>query len=519
MSGAHPEVEWRRLDARKLFIEPLSALRELLPVAIPVLFVGASNEWGFVAIGAVLAVLAVLGGVVAWFSVRWRVTPERLEVRRGIVSRRESVTPLERVRSVDVTASPLRRMLGIAKVKVGTGASSDVDLDGLAREEAEALRALLLTRHPARPIGAGGDEEAGARSAAAAPADLAQEPVQPPGQGPREVVIARLRPQWVAYAPLTLSGLAVVAGAAGLFSQVLDDVFDRLLELPVVQAVWGHLEGQPLASALVEVVVTLLVVFALASAVVYVVRFWNFRLTRAGDESLRITRGLTTTYSSTVELARLRGVTITRPLLLRLAGAATLTSLIAGQGADDEAEGSELLLPPAPAAEARRVAVEVLGDRRAVEGEVHRHGPVARRRRHVRALLPAVLSAAAVAGVSLWMPGIPKSLWALPAVLAVLAPVVAEAHYASLGHALTARHLVARSGVFPQQRTVVQRDGVIAWRIQATWFQRRAGLVTLTAVTAAPTGDARIIDITEEEAARLVVEMAPVVFEPSVAAR
>lgn len=518
MSQAYPEVAWRRLNPRKLVIEPLSALREWLPVAIPVLFVGASNEWGFVAIGAALAALAVLGGVVAWFSVRWRVTPERLEVRHGIVSRRESVTPLERVRSVDVTASPLRRMLGIAKVKVGTGASSDVDLDGLAREEAEALRARLLTRHPARLVAAG-EGEAEASPAAAAPTDLAREATQPPDQRPREAVIAQLRPRWVAYAPLTLSGLAVVAGAAGLFSQVLGDVFGRLLELPVTQAVWGYLEGQPLASAVAEVVVTVLVVFALASTIVYVVRFWNFRLTRRGDESLRITRGLTTTYSSTVELARVRGVTITRPLLLRLAGAATLTSLIAGQGADDGAEGSALLLPPAPAAEVRRVAVEVLGDRRAVEGEVRQHGPVARRRRHVGALLPPAMAVAAVAGVSLWMPGIPKSLWALPVVLVVLAPVVAEAHYASLGHALTSRHLVARSGVFPQQRTVVQRDGVIAWRIRATWFQRRVGLVTLTAVTAAPTGDARIIDITEEEATRLVVELESAVFEPCVAAR
>jgi len=51
------------------------------------------------------------------------------------------------VRSVDLEASLLHRILGLQKVQIGTGVDDDrITLDALATADAQALRTTLLTR-------------------------------------------------------------------------------------------------------------------------------------------------------------------------------------------------------------------------------------------------------------------------------------------------------------------------------------------------------------------------------------
>ena len=66
----------------------------------------------------------------------------------------------DRIRTVDVTARAMHRLLGLARVEIGTGrsdreADGGVRLDGLTAAEAAALREELLHRRaPAAPAGA-----------------------------------------------------------------------------------------------------------------------------------------------------------------------------------------------------------------------------------------------------------------------------------------------------------------------------------------------------------------------------
>ena len=57
--------------------------------------------------------------------------------------------------------------------------------------------------------------------------------------------------------------------------------------------------------------------------------------------------------------------------------------------------------------------------------------------------------------------------------------------YRSLGHALAGSALVTRQGSFERRRDVLACDGIIGWNVRESFFQRRAGLATLTATTAA----------------------------------
>jgi putative membrane protein len=66
--------------------------------------------------------------------------------------------------------------------------------------------------------------------------------------------------------------------------------------------------------------------------------------------------------------------------------------------------------------------------------------------------------------------------------------------YRSLGHGITGGYLVARSGTVRRSTVALQRRGVIGWSVRQSVFQRRAGLVTIRATTAAGAGAYAIHD-------------------------
>jgi len=91
----------------------------------------------------------------------------------------------------------------------------------------------------------------------------------------------------------------------------------------------------------------------------------------------------------------------------------------------------------------------------------------------------------AAIGVATWARHGP--LWVPIASLALLpaAGFVAVDRYRNLGHRLAGGWLVTRTGTFARRRSIIGTDAIIGWRIHQTWFQRRQGLMTLTATTAA----------------------------------
>jgi putative membrane protein len=89
--------------------------------------------------------------------------------------------------------------------------------------------------------------------------------------------------------------------------------------------------------------------------------------------------------------------------------------------------------------------------------------------------------------------------------------------YRRLGHGLTDQHLVVRSGSLRGRRDVVQRTGIIGWNLQQSWFQRRAGLVTLVATTAAGSQAYAAVDVPEHLAIALADEAVPGLVTPFLA--
>jgi putative membrane protein len=156
---------------------------------------------------------------------------------------------------------------------------------------------------------------------------------------------------------------------------------------------------------------------------------------------------------------------------------------------------ASLLLPPCPRATAEMVLTELIARPEAVTGALRGHGRVATRRRWTRALaLPAVLLVAMVALYS----RTPVWLWSVCAVLTACCALLAFDRSRALGHRVDAQWLVSRAGSLDRRRDCIAAAGIIGWTVRQTLLQRRAGVATLIAATAAGVKGYRVLDVPAE---------------------
>ncbi|WP_165355145.1 PH domain-containing protein [Nocardioides oleivorans] len=464
-----PGEGWSRLSPRKLLLDPVKAVGQSI-VPVVVALVGISQNPRYWPIILPIAIIGpVLFGVLPWLTTHYRLTETQIQVRKGILNKQTSTAPLDRVRSVDLEASLLHRVLGVQKVQVGTGVDDDrITLDALAAADAQALRTTLLHR---RAVAAPAEEAQGHDAgqdgivATAAPAE------------PAPTVLARIDWSWLRFAPFSLGRLVIVAGAVGLFSQFADNL--PIWNQDTATSAWQWITQFALVLVAVVLLVGALVGWLVISVGGYVVQWWNFLLVREHG-SLHLTSGLFTRRSITVEEAKVRGVELTEPVLMRGVGGAELATLATGVE-----DGVTTVLPPCPRGVAIRVGETVLDHAGPLTEPLVEHGPRAHRRawfRQVRNCLDVVV----VAAVAWWF--LDFSIWwvvALAVAAVLLGAAAGEASYRHLGHRLSGDHLVAGSGVLARIRTVLETDGIIGWVVTQSWWQRRIGLADLTATTAA----------------------------------
>ncbi len=488
---------WRRLNPRMLLVHPVQEVIRAWPLLLGLVVAGSrGNPWWTV--GGV--VMAIVLGTSRWFTTTYRITPEQVQVRRGLLRRQVLTVPRARVRSVDVTAHAMHRVLGLARVSVGTGRSDQqndgLKLDGLDATDAARLHEELLHR----PAGTGSGPVATAAPEAPAPTP--------------EVELARLRPGWLRYGPFTLYGLVVVGVVAGFLSRVVNEAHIDVGRLGAVREATTQAGRAPLWLLVVVVVVVVGLFVAGASTAGYLLAFFNFRLSRHPGGTLHVRRGLVTTRATTIEERRLRGAELSEPLLLRAVGGARLlaitTGLRVGRGAE---RGGTVLLPPAPAAEAVGVAAAVLNDPRPLAAPLTGHGPRARRRRYTRALAGAAVVVAG--GFALGTAGyLPSWSWEWALLVVPVALALAFDRYRSLGHALLAGRLVSRRGSLVRRRSALACEGIIGFNVRQSYFQRRAGLATLTATTAAGRQRYPVPDVDMAAALRLAEAARPGLLTP-----
>jgi putative membrane protein len=311
-----------------------------------------------------------------------------------------------------------------------------------------------------------------------------------------EGMLAELDPRWIRYAPLSFVTPVLGGSAFGVVLNI-SDWFG--LQRGVIGFVAGLFRDVPLLTTIAILVAIALAIGMVAALGLFVEMWWRYRLEREPGGTLRVRRGLSTTRSISIEESRLRGVDLVEPLGARLAGAARVDAVATGLAAkpDDDKTDRRTLLPVAPRAVADRVAADVLREPVAPTSAVRLAAhPVAARGRRLRWALAAVVVfelPLVVLGLLL-VDVLLHIAWIGAVILVPVAVLLALDAYRGLGHGITGGYLVVRSGAVRRSTVALQRRGIIGWTVRQSALQRRAGLITVWATTAAGAGAYPIYD-------------------------
>lgn len=461
-------ADWQRLSPRMLLVHPVHEVLRQLPVLVGSVVLGSStgnSAWPLTALGVIMGF-----GLLRWFFTTYRISGEYVELRTGVLQRRSISVPRNRIRSVQTDSRVLHRLLGLTVLRVGTGQQAGGEavfaLDAVQTAQVPRLRATLL-------------------------AESLDLPEQPAGR-----VLARWHASWLRYAPLSFSGLVMIAAAVGLAYQAGGVTLSERIAKAGTEA--AHRTG---IAVVVGVGVAGVVVASVLLAVLLSWLTYGGLLLRRDAGLLHLRHGVLRVREHTFDMRRLRGGTLREPLLVRLLRGARLDAVMTGVHGEGE---SSVLLPPCPASTATAVLAYLIDDASAVTGPLRRHGAAATRRRWTRALVVPALGAVLIAVAPL-----PVWVWAGWGAVTLACALLAVDRVRSLGYRVADGWLVARTGSLERRRDCIACAGIIGWTVRQTLPQRRAGVATLIAATAAGRKRYQVIDVPAELAWSVAASASP----------
>lgn len=326
-------------------------------------------------------------------------------------------------------------------------------------------------------------------------------------------LIARFQPRWVIYNMFNIWAYILALGLGWGFSWLLGS-----FGIDVVGFITGVLDWKALGWGWTVLIGVIAVgaFGAVGLGVNYFIEYWNFELTRVPGEKgtlLRTRQGLFTTREVNRDGNRMRGMQISEPVLWRWLGVSDTTVITTGLSMWSMSQPAAIL-PRAPVVVARRVAGAVLDvEPNPFELALHRHKRAALRRR----LWWACVATGGVALALMWLAATNVTptwtIWTVAALWPMLL-LAAGIAYRALGHAVSGMYLVVRSGLVSRATTALQRSAVSTIAIRESILQRRLGLRTVSAMTAAGYGAYEAPDLDAAEALHFADQAAPGLLAP-----
>lgn len=133
-------VSWR-ISAAFSLLFPIATLSLLLSLLAPSI----AGITLLVAAPVLFLVLVWWLPLARWRRWRWRLGPEALHLRFGVLIRRSEHVPYFRIQHIELVNGPIERWLGLTTVTVTTASASGAAvLPGIAQTDAPALRQALL---------------------------------------------------------------------------------------------------------------------------------------------------------------------------------------------------------------------------------------------------------------------------------------------------------------------------------------------------------------------------------------
>lgn len=511
MSTEAPQ-QWQRLSGRIIWVDLVQIIVTQLPLLIAIWLMNTTPQAGQLWPLIALAAFGLIGSVadaVRWLVTRYRITPSYLELKTGVLFRQHRSIQRDRIRSIDTEAKLRHRLARLRVVTIGAGQQSSTNeaaiaLDALAADDARALRERLLTTEVQDAVAATDSE--------ASETVTQQTESEESERGVPLQVFATFRPGWVVYNIFNIwayvVAIGLVFGGWWLLSAVGIDPTGWIVGLADWEDI-GWLGTTLLGIAAVGIV------GVIGMAVSYFTEYWNFELARVrGPESteLRTTQGLFTTREVNRDEGRIRGYQLSQPLFWRWLGVTDTYVITTGLNLWSMNQPAAIL-PRVPWHVAHRTTSAVIAPEDSpFDAELTKHPRAALRRRLWWATFSALIMAAIISALVLDDTIGSAWLWA-PVIVWPLALGAAIVAYRALGHTITGRYAVFRSGLMNRSTDALQRDAVSTIVIKESLFQRRLGLRTVSAMSAAGYGQYAALDIAAHQSLAFATEAAPGILD------
>jgi putative membrane protein len=449
------------------------------------------REGGLRGLLVVSGVISAFGFVSRYLSFRYRLTPEGIEVREGIFTRRQRAISLPRISHVSTHQNAVARLIGVVRVDVETegGGAPEASFAALSLAAAEQIR-----------------EHVGGTGSVA--------------EETRVVYAASLRDRAVLGATtLQLGGFAAVAIVAWRYLRRLDGeegaepgVMTRFLTS--LSAHFDGLADSISASPGLIVLSTALLLLGLwgLGIVASIARWHGFRVTEHGGE-LQLQRGALSRSRTIIAQDRTQAIEIRTGLLRNILGYVQIAIVTAGAGGRDRARSR--MFVPITSADRERGYLRSLWPAVTLDPVwqvVHVHY----RRQYInRGLLVLLVGVVGICFV------VPLNAVVVTAV-SIAALVTAWAIWRTAtpsrdrtGYALSGDYLHVRSGFLSPRHWIVAASHVQATILRQNPFQRRHGIVNMLIDLNGLANNQRIVipavpfEAAEEIRAELTASFAP----------
>lgn len=474
----------RRLHPAGAVLSALDDVRNALFSVVVLLVLGSqSGRLGtmLVLLGVVGAAIAVAVGYLRWRAETYGIADGAIRHRHGIVSPDETVVPLPRVHSIDVTQGPVQRLFGVNELHVqtaGGGEKGEIVLRAVSPAETARLRAAAGLPEPTA-------------------ADLPEWRLSPRGL----VLVGLTAPQLGMLLPLV--GGAIAVGNDLLGQDAANGLADRL----------------PTDSAGIVLLVAVAVAAAwLLSFLGSLVAFAGFSVTRDGDH-LRIHRGFLQRRATSVPLRRVHAVSVAEGPFRRPLGLCSVRLETAGYGREPSAARTLFPLLPiaaldsqlatfvpalahSPSARSDGSGPGADGPGRAADARPFQRPPRRAIRRYV---LPGALAALllSIAATLAW-----PTAWPAIPLLTVFAALDGLVRYRNAGWRLDADRILLRRGSLTRRTLVARPTRLQDHSLSQNDFQRRAQLANLS-ITVASGADSTVAHLDSGTAAGLFDRLRP----------
>jgi putative membrane protein len=427
----------------------------------------------------VLMLPSVALSVARYLSFRMQYEPDQLVIRSGILFKNVRHLPYARIQNLDAVQNVFHRAFGVADVRVETGGGSEPEarMSVLPVAALEEMRTRVFAGRqrsaPTVPLAAGVAEAPAEEPEAGTTSELLHLPL-------RELLLCGF---------LENKGLVLVGAAYGTLFEtgalnrvwswlVVGNVDARGLLREMVAALLGR-GALPLGRVFLALggVAVFLILVRLISMLWALLRLYDFRLTRRGDD-LRAAFGLLTRVTATIPLRRVQTVTIDQGWLHRFLGRASVRVETAGGQAGRAVRDREWVAPLIGIERVPQLVADILPGVALDDARWEGVHPRAFGRAVKPALVVALIVTAAVTVVIGWRglaAAVPLAAWAV---------VTTRQHVRHLGWAATDEWVAFRSGWLTRSQTLVKMNRIQAVSTHASPLDRRASMARVRADTA-----------------------------------